>query len=51
MNIVAIKNIDIKVWTQKSDFPQGVYIRSSTNLKLQDKDLLILKKLSMINKG
>ena len=27
---VAIPNIDINVWTQKSDFPQGNLLRSLT---------------------
>ena len=30
MKKVAMLNIDIKVWTRKSDFPQGNLLRSLT---------------------
>ena len=30
MNTVAIKNIDVKVWTQKGEFLQGNFLRSLT---------------------
>ena len=46
VSIVFIKNIDIKVWTQNSELPQGNFLRSLTQpeitrqrpLKLTDID-------------
>ena len=30
MNTVSIPNIDVKVWTRKSEFPQENFLRSLT---------------------
>ena len=37
MRTVSIPNIDVKVWTRKSDFPQGNFIRylTTTEIKIQ----------------
>ena len=34
MNIVAIPNIDVKVWTWKREFPQGDFLHSLTQPKI-----------------
>ena len=34
MNTANIPNLDVKVWTQKSDFPQGNSLRSLTPSKI-----------------
>ena len=34
MNTVAIPNLDVKVWTQESDFPQGNLLRSLTQTEI-----------------
>ena len=34
MNTVAISNIEVKVWTQKSELPQGSFLRSLIQPKI-----------------
>ena len=35
INTFDIPNIDVKVWTSKSDFPQGSFLRSSTQPEIK----------------
>ena len=34
MNTVAIPKLDVKVWTLKSEFPQGNFLRSLTKTEI-----------------
>ena len=34
MNKVAIPSLDVKVWTWKSDFPQGIFLCSLSQPKI-----------------
>ena len=34
MNTVSIPNLDVKVWTWKSEFPQGSFLHSLTSPKI-----------------
>ena len=34
MDTVTISNVDVKVWTQKNEFPQGYSLRSSTQSEI-----------------
>ena len=34
MNTITIPNLDVKVWTRKSELPQGNFLRSLTQPKI-----------------